>query len=254
MSAAAARLPAQPPSDAAPTLFITETFGPTFQGEGPSLGRQAVFIRLSGCNLSCGQGQTARWACDTPHSWDFATYDPRDPRIRRKIEVEELVSWAVSLPPALVVITGGEPLIQQAGLEQLATALRAAGREIEVETNGTQVPSAELIAAVTTFNVSPKLTTAGGSAAKRIVSPALESFAACGKAAFKFVVTEPAECEEIADLVERFAMDDVWVMPEGMSAEAVRRGLRTLAEEVLTRGWNLSPRLHMELWEGARGR
>jgi 7-carboxy-7-deazaguanine synthase len=40
-------------------------FGPTFQGEGPSAGRRALFIRLSHCNLSCP-------GCDTPESWDWS--------------------------------------------------------------------------------------------------------------------------------------------------------------------------------------
>lgn len=34
-------------------LRVSEVFGPTFQGEGPSAGRPAVFVRLGGCNLNC---------------------------------------------------------------------------------------------------------------------------------------------------------------------------------------------------------
>jgi len=30
---------------------VAEVFGPTIQGEGPSCGQQATFIRLWGCNL-----------------------------------------------------------------------------------------------------------------------------------------------------------------------------------------------------------
>ena len=40
------------------TLVVAEVFGPTVQGEGPSAGRRASFIRLGGCNLHCD------W-CDT---------------------------------------------------------------------------------------------------------------------------------------------------------------------------------------------
>jgi organic radical activating enzyme len=235
-------------------LFIAETFGPTYQGEGPSAGRQALFIRLSHCNLSCGKGAGARWACDTPETWDFKTYDPADPKIRRRLSLNELLAWVLSFPPLLVVITGGEPLIQRAGLERLATALHAAGREIEIETNGTLIPSVELLAAVNAFNVSPKLTGAGGHELQRIVPSALRTFAACGKSRFKFVVAVLEEFEEIAELVERFAMTEVWVMPEGTSADVVRSRMRTIAPEALVRGWNLSPRLHVELWEDERGR
>jgi 7-carboxy-7-deazaguanine synthase len=35
------------------SLVVSELFGPTLQSEGPSAGRLASFIRLSGCSLSC---------------------------------------------------------------------------------------------------------------------------------------------------------------------------------------------------------
>ncbi len=58
------------------TLLVAEVFGPTFQGEGFSLGCRAAFVRLGRCNLDCGQGAGATWACDTPYTWDWARYDP----------------------------------------------------------------------------------------------------------------------------------------------------------------------------------
>ncbi|MEV8033586.1 7-carboxy-7-deazaguanine synthase QueE [Streptomyces sp. NPDC086182] len=235
-------------------LFIADLFGPTFQGEGPSLGRQALFIRFSHCNLSCGQGPGARWACDTAYTWDFKTYDPQDLKIRRRVSVEELITWVKSQAVRLVVITGGEPLVQRPALEHLAARLHSEGYEVEVETNGTLIPSEDLVAAVTAFNVSPKLAAAGGQEVRRIVPAALHGFVDSGKARFKFVVSELAEVKEITDLVERFRMDEVWVMPEGTTADTVRTGLRAIADEALARGFNLSPRLHVELWGDERGR
>ncbi|MDQ3757733.1 MAG: 7-carboxy-7-deazaguanine synthase QueE, partial [Actinomycetota bacterium] len=35
------------------TLVVSEVFGPTWQGEGPSVGRTAAFVRLGRCNLAC---------------------------------------------------------------------------------------------------------------------------------------------------------------------------------------------------------
>ena len=50
------------------TLPVAEVFAPTFQGEGPYLGRSADFIRLGGCNLTC-------YGCDTPYTWDASRYE-----------------------------------------------------------------------------------------------------------------------------------------------------------------------------------
>ncbi|RBM04627.1 7-carboxy-7-deazaguanine synthase QueE [Streptomyces sp. PT12] len=235
-------------------LIVAETFGPTFQGEGPSAGQQAVFIRLSRCNLSCGTHPSASWACDTPYTWDWERFDPKDPEVARRESVGALLAWALSLPPRLVVVTGGEPMLQWRGLERLAVGLRAAGREVEVETNGTLVPDSALVEAVTAFNVSPKLAAAGDSERRRIVPDALASLARCGKARFKFVVTHLGELEEIAALVRRFALREVWVMPEGTTAGAVLEGLRAVAEETLARGWHLSARQHVLIWGDGRGR
>ena len=76
-----------------------------------------------------------------------------------------------------------------------------AGRQVEIETNGTIRPGAALREHVSAFNVSPKLTNSGVPERRRIRPRALTELAATGKAAFKFVVAEPAELDEVADLV-----------------------------------------------------
>jgi len=157
-------------------------------------------------------------------------------------------------PAPLVVITGGEPLLQQQALVPLADALTSAGRRVEVETNGTIAPTAELAGAVTAFIVSPKLAHAGGRPARRLDPAALRAFAASGRATFKFVVTGPDDLDEVAVVVDRFALDPVWVMPEATNSARLVTALRELADVALARGWNLSTRLHVLLWEDTRGR
>ncbi|MGH8904199.1 MAG: 7-carboxy-7-deazaguanine synthase QueE [Egibacteraceae bacterium] len=220
-------------------------FGPTFQGEGQSAGQQAVFVRLSRCNLSCS------W-CDTPYTWDWSRFDPRAES--RRIPVGMVAAWVLASPVRLVVITGGEPLLQQTGLVPLVEHLAAAGRRVEIETNGTIPPAVRLTETVERFNVSPKIRGAGGGVAARIRPVALRAFAGCGKAVFKFVVADPTEIEEIAELQRAYGLAPVWVMPQGVTSAAVLAGMRSIADGALARGWNLSPRLHVLLWEGARGR
>jgi 7-carboxy-7-deazaguanine synthase len=129
----------------------------------------------------------------------------------------------------------------------LVTQLAADGRRVEIETNGTLVPRPELVAVADLFVVSPKLARFGGAApfTERINPAALQAFAASGRAAFLFVVTDPAEVDEISGLQRQFGFDPLWVMPEGSSAADLLPRLAWLSEAALSHGWHLSGRLHI---------
>lgn len=226
------------------TLLVAETFT-SFQGEGPSTGQPAAFIRLSRCNLTCE-------FCDTPYTWDWSRFHPGTEASRQT--AGDLATWVTAQRTGLVVITGGEPLIQQAALIPLITALTDAKRIVEVETNGTIAPLAGLAGLVTRFNVSPKLSGSGVSEGRRLVPSALRALAATGKAVFKFVICDPGELDEIAELEAAYGLAPVWVMPEATSPQALTAGMQDIAEAVLARGWSLSGRLHVLLWGDARGR
>ncbi|MFJ2218361.1 7-carboxy-7-deazaguanine synthase QueE [Streptomyces sp. NPDC101062] len=235
--------------DAGPRLIVAECFGvevPTFQGEGPSCGHPALFIRLSRCNLTCIK-------CDTKYTWDWRQFDPRKESTKRT--VEDLVAWATSSPVELVVITGGEPLLQQARLVPLVEHLLAAGKQrVEIETNGTIAPVPELMIDRVRFNVSPKIASFGMDEAKSVVPSALETFVASGRAVFKFVASSAADLERIAELADAHGLAPVWVMPEGTSAESVTARTRVLADAVAARHWYFTARLHVMAFADARGR
>jgi len=91
----------------------------TLQGEGFHQGRAAYFIRLGGCDVGCV------W-CDVKDSWDAGKHP--------KMSIENLVSEVKKTPSEMVVITGGEPLMHN--LNELTTALQAAGLETNIETSG----------------------------------------------------------------------------------------------------------------------
>lgn len=228
-------------------LLVAEMFGPTLQGEGPSCGQQALFVRLSRCNLSCP-------SCDTPYTWDWRRFDVGTETHR--LGVGEILDWALGYPTGLLVVTGGEPLLQQHLLVPLVTALGVAARRVEVETNGTIVPAAALVDAGTRFTISPKLASfaAPGDARRRINPEALRALMATGRAVFKFVVSSVADLDEIADLQRQFDLRPVWVMPEGTTTERLLEVMRAVADEVVSRGWHLSNRLHVMLWGDVRGR
>jgi 7-carboxy-7-deazaguanine synthase len=233
-------------------LLVSEVFGPTFQGEGPSLGRRAGFVRLGRCNLDCGKGPGATWACDTPYTWDWEAYDPV-----AELEVMSLgalVDAVAAMDVDLVVVTGGEPLLQQRRLLPFLHAARERDWAIEIETNGTIRPLPEVIGLVARFNVSPKLPGSGVRPERALRPDALRALRACGRAVFKFVVADPRELDKVASVAESHQLAPIWIMPAGTTAEEVLSSGRSLADPVLARGWHLTTRLHVLLWGDQRGR
>lgn len=232
---------------AAGSLVVSEVFGPTWQGEGPSLGTRAGFVRLGRCNLAC------TW-CDTPYTWDWERFDPEVELTRR--DAADIAAQIEGMRVRLVVVTGGEPMLQQSQLPDLLSRLRSTGHRVEVETAGTIAPRLEVTALVDRFNVSPKLASSGNALPLRHKPGVLASFVATGRASFKFVATSNDDLDEIASIAEEARIDpgDVWVMPEGADAAAMVSRAKGLANEVLARGWNMTTRLHVLLWGDVRGR
>jgi len=225
-------------------LVVSEVFGPTWQGEGPSMGRRAGFIRLGRCNLACT-------FCDTPYTWDWDRFDPAVELSTRA--VDDIAREILAMDVPLAVITGGEPLLQQRNLPPLLVTLRYAGLDVEIETAGTLAPTDEVVAAVTRFNVSPKLANSGNPSARRLHPDVLAAFEATGRASFKFVAVDESDLDEIAEIVTSCGLRDVWVMPEGIDAEVIVERMRSLADGVEARGWNLTTRLHILIWGDRRG-
>lgn len=219
----------------------------SLQGEGASLGLPSVFVRLSGCNLRCS------W-CDTAYTWDWEYYNPRDECIQ--IDVTAVRDRVRSHGIRNVVVTGGEPLLQQHQLVDLCTGLKQEGRRIEVETNGTVLPNPELAALIDQWNVSPKLANSGNPVDRRESNEALTFFAGHANAFFKFVIVESADLEEVEELVLRYtvANDRVLLMPEGRTAAALYERSVWLAAECQERGYRFTTRLHVLLWGDKRGR
>jgi organic radical activating enzyme len=226
-------------------LEVSEVFT-SLQGEGASAGQPCVFLRLAGCNLRC------RW-CDTRYSWDFESHDRSREVTRLSVEA---VAHAVldTLRPRLVV-TGGEPLLQQKGLETLVGRLPA-HLAIEVETNGTVAPTSSLLDRIDQWNVSVKLGNCGEPASRRLVPRALESLQETGRAWLKLVIEDPTDLDEAATLISDlgWVKERVLLMPQARSPDVLARKSRWVADAALCRGLGFSPRLHVELWGGTRGK
>ena len=233
------------------TINISEIFY-SVQGEGVSIGAPALFVRLQGCNLTC------TW-CDTPYTWK-----PGQNKDFKRYQVSELVDEiaghiqaAVSEP--IVVITGGEPLLQQEQIKRMIQLLRE--REIlvhyEIETNGTIFPHA-----LTEFrtniqlNVSPKLANSDVPKEKRFCREILELLASPDsgfRTFFKFVITNKTDFDEIFTDFDFIPREKMIIMPEGVTKESQVDGLSSCVEICKENGLRLIPRLHTLIWENRRG-
>jgi 7-carboxy-7-deazaguanine synthase (Cx14CxxC type) len=108
----------------------------TLQGEGMQAGRRAVFLRFAGCNLWSGREADRAAAACTFCDTDFVGTDGEN---GGRYDASALAAKALSLwgegPAPLVVVTGGEPMLQLDA--PLLDALHGEGFEVAVETNGT---------------------------------------------------------------------------------------------------------------------
>lgn len=127
----------------------------TLQGEGSHSGRPAVFMRFSGCNLWSGREVDRNTAhcqfCDTDfvgvdgeNGGKFSSADDLARKaalvansfiLDNQVMIESTQERAQHVSDLLIVLTGGEPLLQVD--ENLLKALKAKGFEIAIETNGT---------------------------------------------------------------------------------------------------------------------
>ncbi|MCQ2366410.1 MAG: 7-carboxy-7-deazaguanine synthase QueE [Akkermansia sp.] len=215
--------------NSAPEIFRS------IQGEGTRMGAPSVFLRLAGCNLHCS------W-CDTKHSW------PRGVDCAE----EEVARLILSHNCPALVVTGGEPLLQQAALVRLLALLPP--REqffIEVETNGTLPPCPDLAQRVDQWNVSPKLAHSGNAAQAAIRPEVLARFAAMPNAWFKFVVTAEADWDAIEAL--QLPRERIILMPCAATRAELQAAQPAVAEICARHGVLLGRRLQIELWDDRKG-
>ena len=119
------------------TYSVKEIFL-TLQGEGGQAGRPAVFCRFAGCNLWSGREQDRAAAVCTFCDTDFVGTDGEGGgRFETPDALADAIAraWTGGPSDRLVVITGGEPLLQLDG--SLIAVLHNQGFSIAVETNGT---------------------------------------------------------------------------------------------------------------------
>ncbi len=213
------------------------------------MGEPAVFLRLNECNLSCSY-------CDTPYTWKRA--DPGYAE-RRQVELPEVATLIADTAAGRctrLVLTGGEPLLQQRVLARLCDLPVLAHWDIEIETNGTVVPEAFRGRSRVQINCSPKLSNAGVSREKRLEPLVLQSLSRDYFTYFKFVVKTEAHVLEIVSdfmpLLTTLPPDRIYLSPEGIDVatiDAIRQTLTPLAE---LHGFKMGDRQHIRKFGNIR--
>ena len=228
----------------------------TLQGEGISSGQPSTFIRLSMCNLQC------TW-CDTPYTWNWTgtswqttsgeKFNKEDVIIN--LDTDTVLEKIQAFPCKHLIITGGEPLIQQAEIAELLSKLPT-DWTVEVETNGTLIPDALPTERDIQFNVSLKLAHSNNPASKALKPESIKWFSAHESTYFKFVISGEEDLQSVQELQEQYNIprNQIILMPEGTDSKTLKEKIPALAEICVKHGYRLSDRLHVHIWGSERAK
>ena len=246
-------------------IKISEMFH-SIQGEGATQGTSSIFVRLTACNLQCGGIGTikdkqlhngATWRCDTIEVWTKG----------KSFTIEKLLSefdkkeWIHKLKLGThLVFTGGEPLLQQIQIMEFVKQIKflyGFKPFIEVETNGTIMPSKSLINNVELFNCSPKLSNSGEKINRRMKIDVIKRLIETGnKAIFKFVINDKKDWEEIkTEWIEVVNIPRrlIYLMPSAETFKQLEKNQKITSEIALKNNVNYSNRLQIQLWNQTTG-
>jgi len=212
-------------------------------------------LRLHFCNLTCGK--LSGWKCDTAYTWNPDTpefwQEPEDWSYQETVARIE-VAWNECFgedEDKRLVVTGGEPLIQQKKIVDLLKLLPE--WQVEIETNGTIMPLEKLRRCQ--LNCSPKLKNSGNSLTRRYKPEVLRAINNWPISQFKFVVVEINDLNEIAMIAKECSLNKnkILIMPEGRTAEVVTEHEKLIQGKVIQRGWQITRRNQL-IWYGAKRR
>ncbi len=226
-------------------MKVSEIFY-SIQGEGTNIGVPSVFLRLAVCNLQCS------W-CDSRYTWDWERYDYN--KEVKEMNVSKVCERIQEYDCRHLVITGGEPMLQQSELASLLPPLQQCGFDFEIETNGTIVPTEPLVNSIGQWNVSPKTSNSENSVDCRERSEAYAYFRKLPNAYFKYVVSSDEDLNEIMNLIAKYQIprSRVILMPEASSEHELLEKNAWLSAICKINGFRFTTRLQIILYGNKRG-
>lgn len=263
-----------------PSVFL-RTFGCNFtcSGFGCRPGEKSTEADEVAKNISLYKNFSelplVNTGCDSYASWHPAFKD-----LSPTVETGDLVHKMLALTPnhhwaqhngndVHLVITGGEPLLgwQRTYQELLNHDSMQDLENLTFETNGTQslqpgfsdyLYDWNKAGREITFSISPKLSASGESWSDAIQPNTVVSYQDHGTAYLKFVLDSEQHFQEVDQAVSEYRAvgftGKVYVMPQGGVVTPYEQNRVRVADWALQRGYNYSPRLHVDLWGNGWGK
>lgn len=225
--------------------FVNEYFE-SIQGEGNYSGVNSFFLRFQYCNFTCS------W-CDSKFTW---SNNSQNYESYTSSQLKQLIA---SHHAPHVILTGGEPSLYR--LDSLVVP----NKKFHVETNGSIIPTEALDitfakgritraamdeTVISKFNwvVSPKLSNSN----QALNEQSIKFWSQKEYCIFKFIAKDTNDLDEIQALIANFNihLSKVYIGLEGHTLESQLKP--ELVDEIIKRGFNFSPRLHVLLWGDKR--
>jgi len=215
----------------------------------------------------------------------YASWDPRFKHLSPMLQTEAVADRLTQLTPnnkwmqsngndVHLIITGGEPLLgwQRAFPELLENDKMKDLINITFETNGTQKIHPEFgeymkawskargdsYHSDITFSVSAKLSASGEKWEDAVKPEIVADYEQYGTTYLKFVVENPKDFDEVDRAVKAYReagfQGVVYIMPVGGVVSVYENNKFNVADECMNRGYNYSPRLHVDLWGNSWGK
>ncbi len=230
------------------SIYISEIFGPTIQGEGQLIGKPTVFVRVGGCDFRC------TW-CDSKYAvkpqyrpdWDKMT----------SAEIFAIIKGLTDGQPILVTLSGGNPAMFD--FAELIALGHKEGFTFAMETQGSITKP--YFADLDYLTVSPK-----PPSSRTPFDP--DKLATCLSAHsnpnLKIVVADEKDYRFAKRLQKKYPMIPMTLQPCNLQADVdeitdvdkLTEQLEWLIEKVHTDGLyqvTILPQLHVLLWNNKRG-
>ena len=206
-------------------MRVCEIFGPSIQGEGPEAGTPTIFLRLSGCNLSCN-------FCDTKYH--------KDGKEMSDNELEDIVNNFLKRGVRHITVTGGEPVLQEKELSSFLSVFEDC--KLSLETNGTlltHIPYHTIV-------VSPKK--------QSLNFDVLKQYSNHPNAYFKFV-WENENDKWWENVISRVGINKerVYIMAEGKTRDEQLIKMPIVMDYCISKGYKFTPRIHVLAYNDRRG-